>query len=68
MIYQRSEWTVKLLYGRSFRNPSAFQLFYSDGVSGVANPNARSEAADAVEVDVERKIGKRINLQTSAYG
>ncbi|HXP87886.1 MAG TPA: TonB-dependent receptor [Bryobacteraceae bacterium] len=68
LIYQRSEWTYKLLYGRSFRNPSAFQLFYSDGLSGVGNPNARPERADTVEVDVERKLGQRMNLQVSAYG
>jgi outer membrane receptor protein involved in Fe transport len=68
LIYQRSDWTYKFLYGRSFRNPSAFQLFYSDGLSGAANPAARPESADTVEVDVERKLGKRMNLQASAYG
>jgi iron complex outermembrane receptor protein len=68
LIYQRSDWTVKFLYGRSFRDPSAFQLFYGDGLSAVANPNARPEWADTVEVDVERKLGKRMNLLASAYG
>ena len=68
LIYQPSEWTFKFLYGRSFRNPSAFQLFYSDGVADAANPNARPESADTLEVDVERKLGKRMNLQASAYG
>jgi outer membrane receptor for ferrienterochelin and colicins len=68
LIYQRSEWTYKFLYGRSFRNPSAFQLFYGDGLSAVANPDARPEAADTFEVDVERKIAKRLNLLAAAYG
>ncbi|HEV2199333.1 MAG TPA: TonB-dependent receptor [Bryobacteraceae bacterium] len=69
LIYQPTSWTYKFLYGRSFRNPSAFQLFYSDnGLSGLANPAARSENADTVEVDAERRIGKRLNLVTSAYG
>jgi outer membrane receptor protein involved in Fe transport len=68
LIYQHSEWTYKFLYGRSFRNPSEFQLFYNDGLTGVANPNARPEAADTVEVDIERKLGKRMNVLTSAYG
>ncbi len=68
LIYQRSEWTYKFLYGRGFRDPSAFQLFYSDGFAAQANPNARPESADTVEVDAERRLGKRLNLQVSAYG
>jgi outer membrane receptor for ferrienterochelin and colicins len=68
LLYQPSQWSLKFLYGRSFSNPSAYQLFYSDGVAGLANPNARAEAADTVEVDAERKVGKRMNMQVSAYG
>jgi outer membrane receptor for ferrienterochelin and colicins len=68
LIYQLSSWTAKFLYGRSFRNPSAFQLFYSDGLSGLANPNLRPESADTAEVDLERKLGKRMNVLASAYG
>jgi iron complex outermembrane receptor protein len=69
LIYQPSiNWTYKFLYGRSFRNPTAFDLFYDDGVVGVANPNARPEKVDTVEVDVERRIGKRMNLVSAAYG
>jgi outer membrane receptor for ferrienterochelin and colicins len=68
LIYQRSEWTYKFLYGRSFRNPSAFQLFYGDGVTAAANPYARPESADTFEIDAERKLGKRMNVQASAYG
>jgi outer membrane receptor for ferrienterochelin and colicins len=68
LIYQRSQWTYKFLYGRSFRNPSAFQLFYGDGIADAANPALRPESANTVEVDAERRIGKRMNLQASAYG
>jgi len=69
LIYQPSaDWTYKFLYGRSFKNPSAFDLFYQDGRTNVANPDARPEKVDTVEVDVERKIGRRINLVTAAYG
>ena len=68
LIYQPSgAWTYKLLYGRAFRNPSAFDLFYEDGFSAVANPSARPEKADTVEVDVERKLGRRMNLIGAAY-
>lgn len=68
LIYQPSVWTYKFLYGRSFRNPSSFQLFYGDGIADAANPNLRPESADTLEVDMERKLGKRMNLQASAYG
>ena len=54
--------------GRAFRNPTAFDLFYDDGVVGIANPNAKPEKVDTIEVDVERRIGKRMNLLTTAYG
>jgi outer membrane receptor for ferrienterochelin and colicins len=68
LLYQRSEWSVKFLYGRSFRNPSVYQLFYSDGLAVLANPEARPETANTVEVDLDRRLGKRMNLQASAYG
>jgi outer membrane receptor for ferrienterochelin and colicins len=68
LIYQPAEWTYKFLYGRSFRNPSAFQLFYDDGIADAANAALRPEWADTVELDIERKLGKRMNLQASAYG
>jgi outer membrane receptor protein involved in Fe transport len=68
LMYARSEWTYKFLYGRSFRDPSAFQLFYGDGIADAANPALRSEWADTLEVDAERKLGRRMNLQASAYG
>jgi outer membrane receptor protein involved in Fe transport len=68
LIYQGSDWTYKFLYGRSFRSPSNFQLFFDDGVADAANPKLHPESADTLEFDAERKLGKRLNLQMSAYG
>lgn len=67
LIWQPGPWTWKLLYGRAFRNPSAFDLFYEDGISAMANPHLRPENADTVEMNVERKIGKRWNLLAAGY-
>jgi iron complex outermembrane receptor protein len=68
LIYQPSSaWTYKFLYGRGFRNPTAFELFFDDDRSGEGNPDARQESADTVEVDVERRIGKRINMVGAVY-
>lgn len=69
LIYQPSAlWSYKFLYGRAFRNPNAFDLFYNDGLAAIGNPNLRPEKADTFEIDVERKIGKRASLTTAAYG
>jgi len=38
------------------------------GRSGAPNPDARPEKADTIEVDVERRLGKRMNLVAAAYG
>ena len=43
-------------------------MFYGDGIADAANPTLRPESADTLEVDAERKLGKRMNLQASAYG
>ena len=69
LIYQASaKSTYKFLYGRAFRNPSAFHLFYEDGLTAMANPSLRPEEADTLEVNVERKIGKHISLLAAGYG
>ena len=68
LIYQPSDqWAYKFLFGRSFRNPSAFQLFYDDGFFALANPALRPESANTVEIDVERKLGRRMNLVAAGY-
>ena len=69
LIYQpHSAWTYKFLYGRSFRNPSAFELYFDDGTSSMSNHALRPEEANTVEFDAERKIAKHLNLLTAAYG
>ena len=68
LIYQPTEkWSYKFLFGRSFRNPSSFQLFYGDGFFAVANPALRPESADTFEVDVERRLGRHMNLVAAVY-
>jgi iron complex outermembrane receptor protein len=69
LIYQPSGATVfKLLYGESFRNPNAFELYYDDhGITQRANPGLLPEKARTVEVDIERRLGKRLNAIVNLY-
>ncbi len=69
LFYQPSSLTTyKFLYGRAFRNPTAFELFYTDTqAQTIGNPDARPEGADTFELVVERKLTKRFNALVSGY-
>ena len=69
LIYQPStRVSYKFLYGRAFRNPTAFELFYTDPVvAALANPAARPEDENTFEFVVERKLTSRLNALLSAY-
>jgi outer membrane receptor for ferrienterochelin and colicins len=68
LIYQPSaKVSYKFLYGRAFRNPSPFELYYAVATTSLANPSARPERADTFEVDVERKLTSKLNAQVSVY-
>jgi outer membrane receptor for ferrienterochelin and colicins len=68
LIYQPSETSaVKLLYGKSFRNPSAFEQFYGDGVTQAANPALVSERMQTFEAAFEKQLGKTWEVQANVY-
>jgi len=68
LIYQPSSRSaVKLLYGRSFRDPSPYEQFYEDGISQIANPALHPERMQTVEVAFERRLGKKLEVQANAY-
>lgn len=69
LIYQPStRVSYKFLYGRAFRNPTAFELFYTDPVAAaLANPTARPEKERTLEFVIERKLTSRLNALVSAY-
>jgi iron complex outermembrane receptor protein len=68
-VYQQSPRTVyKLVYGRPFRNPSAFEQFYNDGgQSYLAAPPLRPETADTFEASVERRVAEAWTVVVNAY-
>jgi len=68
LVYQPSESTAwKLLYGRSFRNPSAYEQFYEDGVTQVAGGMLHPERMQTLEGVLEKRLGKKVELSANVY-
>lgn len=67
LIYKPLEGTAfKLLYGQSFRAPTAFELYYA--IPGEeANPHLKPETAKTTEFDWEQALAKSFHLEVSAY-
>jgi len=60
--------TVKLLYGKAFRAPSPYELYYNDGgVTQNANPNLEPETITTYELVVEQALGKSWLASASAF-
>jgi iron complex outermembrane receptor protein len=57
----------KLLYNEGFRSPTLFEAFFEDGLDFIANADLRPETVRTGEVVLERPLGKRLQLQASAY-
>jgi len=68
LVYRASPNTVyKFLVGRAFRNPSAYEEFYEDGVSQVRNLSLRPEQAGTFEVAAEHQFTKKVSGLISVY-
>jgi iron complex outermembrane receptor protein len=67
LIYQPREGTsLKLLYGQSFRAPTAYELYYSDPTQE-ANPNLGPETARTTELVFEESLPRNFRLVASGY-
>jgi iron complex outermembrane receptor protein len=69
LVCQPSSKTVyKVVYGRPFRNPSAYEKYYNDGgVSVLPNPRLQPEAAQTLEASAERKLLPNLSLIANVY-
>ena len=60
--------TFKFVYGRPFRNPSAYEQYWEDPLLGpLPNPALRGETADTLEASVERKLLPGLSVIANAY-
>lgn len=60
--------TFKLLYGRAFRAPNVYELYYQDGgVSQKANPGLRPETIRTLEIAADHTFGGRLRGTASVY-
>lgn len=61
LIYNPFEKTTfKFVYGRAFREPNAYELYYRDGTSQKSNPDLDPETIDTYEIIYEQYIGKHL--------
>jgi outer membrane receptor protein involved in Fe transport len=58
--------TIKLLYGKAFREPNLYELLYFSPGSNTPNPDLKPEIVDTYEVDWERQFHD--NWQTTLGG
>jgi iron complex outermembrane receptor protein len=68
LVYRRSAKTVfKFVYGHPFRNPTAYEQYYADGIGYLANPKLRQETAQTFEFSMERKLPPGWSAIVSTY-
>jgi iron complex outermembrane receptor protein len=60
--------TFKLLYGRAFRAPNMYELYYNDGgVSSMSNPALQPEQIHTYELVWEQALGEHWRASASGY-
>jgi len=68
LVYQASaKSTYKFLVGRAFRNPNAYETYYTDGLTQITNLRLRPEQADTFEISAERRLRKNLNGLVTVY-
>jgi outer membrane receptor for ferrienterochelin and colicins len=69
LVYQHSDaTTVKLLYGRAFRAPNVYELYYNDGGHTMKAANSLNpESIETYEAVLEQKLNKNLSATASAF-
>ncbi|MCC6589005.1 MAG: TonB-dependent receptor [Bryobacterales bacterium] len=68
LVFQQSNRTAwKIVYGRPFRNPSAYEKYWNDGVALSAALNLQKETAHTLEGVLERKLKRGLLAVANVY-
>ena len=59
--------SLKILYGRAFRGPNAYERFYTDGITQKPDPLLLPENIDTYEAVWEQAVGTHWSASASAY-
>jgi iron complex outermembrane receptor protein len=59
--------TFKLMFGRAFRAPNNYELYYSDGATLEANPRLRPETITTTELVWQQDLGTRLRFTTDGF-
>jgi iron complex outermembrane receptor protein len=59
--------TIKLLYGRAFRAPNLYEMYYSSPGANVPNRNLKPEISDTYEATWDHDFGKGLHTETGCY-
>jgi len=62
-----SRTTFKLLYGRAFRAPNDYELYYSDGLSQESNKHLLPEKIATTELVWEQDLGARFRFTVDGF-
>ena len=67
-VYKPFDMTVlKLIYGRAFRAPNVYEMYYDDGISYRGNSELQPERIRTAELVWEQYVGEHFRSSLSAY-
>jgi iron complex outermembrane receptor protein len=67
-IFRAGEHTkIRYTYGRAFRAPNSYELYYSDQVSLEPNPNLQPETIESHNIAVEGNISPQLHVSAEAF-
>ncbi len=68
LIYSiQPETTLKIIYGTSYRNPNAYELYYAETLGYLPNTNLNPEEVETFEIDIEHYLSNNFRLSASLY-